>query len=122
MAVKRHHIGCLGGQTVENHHFTTSGLVKHSHFHSISETAHPVRKDDVDVFDEGVMADSIVGDVVLYMFDAAIVADCHVMECGIGDSGMFPHSSRQFEFLAERTQTYVSREAGVHDMFRGEIF
>ena len=94
MTIKRHNICQLSGKPVIDHNFASTGLIQHRHLHTVSEGTHPVCKDDIHIFNEGTAAYSIIGNIILYIFNAAVISDSHIMQSGIINSGMLAHSSR----------------------------
>ena len=118
MAPECHHIGLLSRKTVVNHNLATAGLVHHRSFHPVSEGAFTVGQQNVHVLDETAVPDFVVGDVVLYVLDAAVVADGDVMQRGLIDAGVLGHSSGQIEALFEDSQAHIAREPRPGDMVR----
>ena len=101
--IQGHDVSLVGRKPVMYHHFPASGLVEYRDLYSVAETADSVRQDNVDIFYEAVMTNLIVRYVVLDVFYAAVIPYGHIVKCRVIQSGMFFHTSREVEFLAERT-------------------
>ena len=83
MAVECFEVGFVGCQAVVNRHLAAAGLIQDSDLNAVAEAGGAVAEDDINVLDETVVANIIVGDIVLDIFDAAVVADGDIMQCGV---------------------------------------
>ena len=122
VAIEGHDVGNVGGQFVVDGHFTSAGLVQHGHFHAVAEGGSAFHQDAVHVLNEGVVADVIVGDVVLYVFDAAIVSHRYVVQGHVAQGGVLLDAAGQGEFSFEHAQADVAAEARMVHMVGGEAF
>ena len=120
VAVEGHHVGLVGGEPVIDHHFPAAGLVQDGDFDAVAEGRDAVGQDDVDVLDEGVVADPVVGDIVLDVLDAAVVADLDVAQGRVVEAGVLADAAGEFELGLEDAEADVSVEAGRDDIIGGK--
>lgn len=118
VTVKCHDIGLVGGEFIADKHFTAACLVQHRHLYAVTELGQPVYEDNIHILDEGIVSDFIIGNIVLDILNAAVIAHCYIMECYVPQAGMFLYSARQGKFRPEHSQTYLAREAGMIHEFR----
>ena len=63
------------------------------------------------------MSNLIVGNIVLDMLDAAVVAHRHVVQRHMPQTGMFADASRQDELTLKDSQLHLTRETGMMHKF-----
>ena len=88
-------------------HLAAARLVQHGHLHTVAEAGGAVAKDDIDVLDEAVVGDIVVGDIVLDVFDAAVVADGDVVQRGVEDARVLVDTAGHIEALRETADADV---------------
>ena len=81
-------------QFVEDRDLTTTAFVHHRHTHTVSERALSVHEDCIHVLDAGVVADMVVGDVVMDVVQVCVVTDLAVMQGGVVDTRMDLQTAR----------------------------
>ena len=107
MSVQGHDIGCLSGKPVIDHHLTASRLIQDGGLDTVAEAGNPVSENYVHILNETVIPDNIVGNVILYILDAAVIPDCDIMESRMKQSRVLPHAPWKGEFLVEGSKTDV---------------
>src|SRR5690606_359472 len=75
----------------------------------------------IDVVDEGVIANCVIGDVIVNLININVVSDGAVMQTTIVDAGVFFESSGKIECFIKRTQFDFTREMNIGDIIRGEM-
>ena len=116
VAVHGHHIGDLCGKTVVDQHLAAAGLVQDRDGNAVAEAAGAVRQDQVHILQDRVMADFVIGNIVGYVLDEAVVADGHVVQGCIMHAGMLAQPAREFEFPVELSKTHSAGETHPLDM------
>ena len=111
-----------GGELIENRNLPSAAFVHHRHAHSVSERRLAVHEDGVDVLDTGVVADVIVGDIVMDVIEVRIIAHFAVMQSGVIDARMDLQPTRKRDLACKDTQTVVAGETGVTHVERVERF
>ena len=94
-------------------HLAATGLVQDRDFDVIAERGVPIYQDNIHVLYQRVVANTVVGDVILDVLDQAVVADLHVVQVGFSDTGMLTDATRQGKFLVERAQPDSAAELGL---------
>ena len=74
VTVQRHDISLMGRKFVTDKYFAPAGLVQYRHFHTVTELGQSVYKNNVYILNESIMPYFIIGNVVLDILDAAIIA------------------------------------------------
>ena len=64
------------------------------------------------------MSDFIIGNIVLNILNAAVIAHRYIVKRYMPQTGMFLYSTRQGKFRMEYPQTHLAREAGMMHKFR----
>ena len=105
---------------VEDRYLTSTAFVHHGYTNPITETGLTIHQDGVDVLDTGVLSDAVVGDIVVDIIQAHIVAHLHIVKHGVVDTRRHGYASRQLKLLTEYTQSDVSGEACVAHIGRVE--
>ena len=113
MAIETKHIGLVGGKAVVDRHLAATGLVQYRDLNIVSERRVPIYQDNIHVLYQRVVANTVVGDVILDVLDQAVVADLHVVQVGFSDTGMLTDATRQGKFLVERAQPDRPAELGL---------
>ena len=113
VAVESLEVGLVGRHAVVDGHLAAARLVEHGHVDAITESRGAVAEDDVDVLDEAVVADVVVGYIVLDVLDTAVVADGHVVQRGVEDARVLVDAAGHVETLLEAADADVAREARV---------
>ena len=116
MAIEGLQISLMSCEAIMDGHLAAARLVQHGHLHTVAEAGGAVAKDDIDVLDEAVVGDIVVGDIVLDVFDAAVVADGDVVQRGVEDARVLVDTAGHIEALRETADADVTREAGVTDI------
>ena len=113
MTVQRQYVGLMRWQLVVNEYFTPSCFIKNCRLYPITESSKPVHQNDIHILNEGIITDLIISNVVLNVFNAAVIPYCHIVQSYMTQSGMFPDASRQCKFSIKYTQFHFSRKTGV---------
>ena len=106
----------MGRHAVMDGDLAAARLIEDSNFHAVAERGGTITQDDIDILDEAVVGDVIVGNVVLNVLDATVIADGDIVERGAEDAGMLVDAARHLEALLEGTDADVAREAGITDI------
>ena len=77
-----------------------------------------VHQNDVAVLYEAVLLDVVVGNVVLYVLYAAVVAHTDVVQCGMEYAAMLAYASWHEEGLLELAQTACAGETHFTHVFQ----
>jgi hypothetical protein len=120
MPVQGHHISLLGGEAVIYHHLASAGLVEDGNLDAVAERGVAVAQNDVDVFDESVVADAIIGNIIVNAFYAAVVSYFDIVQGDVIEAGVLFHTSGQRELLVEGAEADVARETGREYVVGGE--
>ena len=120
MAVKRHDISLLGGEAVIDGDFTATGLIEHRDLHAVAEGRLAVADDDIDIFDESVVSDAVIGNIIVNALYAAVVTHFNVVKRNMVQSGMLFHAAGELELLVKGSKADISRETGGNDMVGGK--
>ena len=108
MSVKSHYIGSLRRETVIDHYLSSACLVEDSQLDAVSKRSRTVSEYDVHILYECSFPYDIIGYIVIYILNAAVVSDSHIMQSRIIDTGMLLHTAWHSEHLAERSQSDLS--------------
>ena len=108
MAVEGQYIRQAGAQFVEDRDLASTALVHYRHAYAVAEGGTTVHEHRVDVLDTGVVADTVVGNVVVDIENMHIVAYLAVVDSGVVDTRMHAQSSGQFELAVEHPQDIMS--------------
>ena len=122
MAIERHEISLMCRKIVVDIHFTSSCFVQNGHFYPIAETAFTVDQNDIHILDKRMIANLIIGYIVLDVFNQAIVADRHLVQGDMTQTGMFRNASGKRESIFKHTETHMSREAGMMHVLGAKPF
>ena len=87
-------------QFVEDGNLPSASFVHNRYTHSVSERAGTIDEDSVDVLDTGVVADIVVGDVVMDIVEVRLVAHFAVMQHRVIDTRVDLDTSGQFYLFA----------------------
>ena len=123
MAIERHHVGEAGTQTVEDRNLSASALVHHRHAHAVAESGLSVHEDGVHILDTGVVANTVVSDVVVDIVEVHIVAYLAVVEHGMLYAGMHTQPAREGKLAVEHAhlhragELHIAHESGVKAVF-----
>ena len=120
VAVERHDIGLLGGEAVIDGDLAASGLVQDRDLDAVAERRLAVADDDIDIFDESIVPDAVIGNIIVDTLDAAVVTDLDVVQGDVVQSGMLFHASRKLELLVKGPEPDVTRKTGGNDVVRGK--
>lgn len=108
MPVKGHYVCLLGGEPVVDHDFAAAGLVEDRDFHSVAERGLAVAEDDIDIFDESIGADAIIGNIIVNPLYAAVVADFDIVKRNMVQTGVLLHASGEGKLPLEGSQADVA--------------
>ena len=100
-------------ELITDKHLAATGLVQYRDLNIVSERRVPIYQDNIHVLYQRVVANTVVGDVILDVLDQAVVADLHVVQVGFSDTGMLTDATRQGKFLVERAQPDRPAELGL---------
>ena len=67
-------------------YLTPARLIEDGDLDAVAEGRLAIDEDSIDVADEGLFADGVVGDIVIDMLDAAVVADLDIVQVGVVES------------------------------------
>ena len=79
VAIQCHDICLVCRQTVVNIHLTPASFIQHRYFYTIPKTAPSIHKDNIHILDECAVANLIIGDIILHIFDIAVITDHHII-------------------------------------------
>ena len=80
-----------------------------------------IHQDDIYILDKGIMPYLIIGNVILYILNVAVVAHRYIVQSSIIQSGMFFYPSCQCKFFLKNAQSHFSGETGVINIIRTKI-
>ena len=86
MAVDRHEVGLVRRELVVAQHLTPARLIEDGDLDAVAEGRLSVDEDGIDVADEGLFADGVVGDIVIDVLDAAVVTNLDIVQVGVVES------------------------------------
>ena len=121
VSVQSHDVCRLGRKSIIYKHFPASSLIKHSYLDAIAKRCFTICQNYIHILDESTFSDDIVGNIVLYILYAAVVADNHIMKGDMIKSRMLHHASRKFKLLVECTYLHISGKSCRPHMVSGEI-
>ena len=101
-------------------YLTSTCLIEDGDLYSITEGRLAIDEDGIDIADEGLFADGIVGDVVIDVLDAAVVADLDIVQVGIVEPRVLGDATREVKRLLEKPQAHPAREVGIKYVARDE--
>ena len=67
-------------------YLTPARLIEDGDLDAVAEGRLTVDEDGIDVADEGLFADGVVGDIVIDVLDATVVADLDIVQVGVVES------------------------------------
>ena len=67
-------------------YLTPARLIEDRDLDAVAEGRLAIDEDGIDVADEGLFTDGVVGDIVIDVLDAAVVADLDIVQVGIVES------------------------------------
>ena len=79
MAIERHDVGKMGRQLVCYQHFAPASFIQYGYLYPITELRHTVHQQDIYILNKSIMPYFIVGNIVLDIFNTAIIPHCHIM-------------------------------------------
>ena len=118
MAVHGSDVCLVNRQTVVYGYFSPPGFAKYGNLCAATKTCLAVHQDDVAVLNEAILLYVVVGNVVLYVLYAAVIAHADVVQCGMEDTAMLAHATRHKEGLVELAQAACAREAYFAHVFQ----
>lgn len=121
MAVEGFEVCLVGRETVVDGDFASAGLVEYGDLYAIAEAGGSVADDNIDVLDEAVVLNVVVGDVVLDVLDAAVIADGDIVQRGMEDAGVLMDAAGHFETLLETSQMDFAGEACGTDVLQAGL-
>ena len=86
VAIECHYIGGMCRKFIVDNNLATSRFVQYSNFYTIAEVGFAINDNKVAVVDYGTLANRVVGDVVVDIFDKAVVPYTYIVECGIANA------------------------------------
>ena len=92
MTIHRHDVSQLGRKLVADSHLTSACLVEHRHLYAIAEASLAIHHNVIHILDVSVLADGIVGDVIVHILDVASITNGNIMQgdvpqaCMLGDA------------------------------------
>jgi hypothetical protein len=104
--VHRHEVGFVCRELIIAEHLTPTGLIEDRDLYPIAEGSLPLDEDGIDVADEGLLADGVIGDIVIDMLDTAVVPHLYIVQVGIVEARMLGDAPREVEGLLEEPQTH----------------
>ena len=119
MAIESHDVCGLRREPVEYDHLAPAGLVENRSFDAVPERGRAVRQDDVDILDERVMTYIIIGDIVLDILYAAVVAHGDIVQGRVIEARVLLHPSGEHKLLAEGADAdFPGKPHGTHMVSR----
>ena len=80
-----------------------------------------IHQDDIYILNKGIMPYLIIGNIILYILNVAVVAHRYIVQSSIIQSGMFFYPSCQCKFFLKNAQSHFSGETGVMNIIRMKI-
>src|SRR5690554_1811336 len=108
-------------------YFSPAGLVEHVYLNPVAERGSAVHQDHVHVLNKAVVANGIISNVILNVFDHHVIAYKAVVEDSLIQAGLLFQSPGKVELLLEYTQLNGTREPGVfyargvEPLFHGDL-
>ena len=127
VAIERHHIGEARTQTVKDRNLSAPALVHHGHTHTVAESGLAVHEDGVHILDTGVVANTVVSDVVVDIVEVHIVAYLAVVEHGMLYAGMHTQPAREGKLAVEHAhlhragELHIAHESSVKAVFHPHL-
>ena len=127
VAVERHHVGEAGTQTVEDRYLAAATLVHHRHAHTVAKSGLAVHEDGVHVLDTSVVADAVVGNVVVDIVEVHVIAYLAVVQYGMLNAGMHAQPAGEFKLAIEHThlhragELHIANESSVKAVFHPHL-
>ena len=118
VAIEREYIGKRGGEAVKDRYLSTAAFIHHRHTHSVAESCFPVHKNRVDVFYAGVIANVVVGNIVMDIIQMTIIAYGAVVNHRVPYTRMYFHPARERDRAAEKPKPYLAGKACMVYVFR----
>ena len=122
VAVECRHVCFVGGETVMDNYFPSSGFVEHGHVHTVAEASLSFGGYDAHVIYEAVFAYIVVSYVSVNAAYAAVVAYGNVVERGVVYAGMAYQTAGQRKSFFEASEPYPSAETYIADVPGAESF
>ena len=102
-------------------HFPATRLVQHIYFGSVPERCFTVNQNNIHVLYETIVADDVIGNIILYAFDDHVVADPAVVNNRVVNAGMFGQSTGKPKLFLQDSDFYFTGKTGVSDVIGREI-
>ena len=122
VAIESHDISLMRREFIVDGHFTPARFIQHSHLYPIAKTGETIHQQHIHMLNARMSTDIVVGNVVLHMLNAAVITYSDIMECGMTDSCMLLHASRQGEGFVHLTETYLAAEVYMMNVIGPERF
>ena len=116
MAVQGDDIGQMSRQLIEYRDLPAAGFIQYGHQRSVAESGAASRYQQIDILDDAIVSDFVIGDMVGNIFNQHIVAQAAIVECDIAQTCLFGQATFQDKFMVERTEFNVARKTGVPDV------
>ena len=100
VAIQRQYVRETGAQLIENRNLTTAAFVHHRHTDAVTERRPAIHQNGIHILDAGVVADMVVGDIVVDVVQVALVAHFAVVQHGVVDSRVHFDAARQCDLAA----------------------
>ena len=108
--VERQDVGGLGRQMVVDRDLPAPGLVDHRDLRPVAERAFALDGQQVDVVDDRVVFDDVIGHVIPDGADVDVVADGAIVDRGVADAGRLGHAAEEGDLLVEHAEPHVAGE------------
>ena len=95
MSIQSHYISLMSRQLIINKHLAPSGFIENGNFHAITKLRNFVDHNDINILDECIITNIIIGNVILNIFNATVITHSYIVESHMPKSRMFFNASGQ---------------------------
>ena len=121
VAIERHDVGLMGREFIVHRDLSPTRFIEHSHLHAITEARHTVHQEQIDMLNTGMVTNLVVGNVVLHMLNAAIIAYGDVMKGNMTDTGVLLHPTGKREGIIKGAQAHLTAKVYMVHIVGAEI-
>ena len=95
MSIQSHYISLMSRQLIINKHLAPSCFIENGNFHAITKLRNPVDHNDINILDECIITNIIIGNVILNIFNATVITHSYIVEGYMPKSRMLFNASGQ---------------------------
>lgn len=115
--VERYNIGKRCREPVIDRHFSAAGFVQHRDFYLISKLSPAIHQKKVEMLDETIISDRVVGDVSLDVFDQDVISQGAIVQRCMMEARVFLYASGQRKSFAKNPDLNSPRKVDVINLF-----